>query len=425
MRSGGRWYTQLHWQIFIAMGVGAAVGGLGGESVVPGIGWMGMLFVRLLKMIIIPLIIFSIISGVSSVAHGGRLGRMFGKTFGYYVLSSLLAILVGLVLVNVIRPGRGANLVDATSSTLPTLETATSPLEIINQIIPDNVVSALAHADMLSVIFFCILFGAAVAALPESPRRALSGFFDAGFEAMMRLTGWIIRLAPIGVFGLIVRMVGQTGFSSFKALGLYMLTIAAGLTIHMFVILPLLLIVLGRINPRVHFRNMLEPLAVAFSTASSGATLPVTLRTVEEKVGVSNRVSSFVLPMGATINMDGTALYECAGVLFIAQVLGLGLGIHQQVVVVLTALLASIGAAAVPSAGLVIIFLVLESVGLRGPEVNAVVGAMLAIDRPLDMFRTSVNVFSDSCGAAIIARSEGETGVDAGVSGGPATPQPH
>jgi Na+/H+-dicarboxylate symporter len=224
------------------------------------------------------------------------------------------------------------------------------------------------------------------------------------------------------VFGLIVRMVGTTGFASFKALGLYMLTIAIALTIHMFVILPLLLILLGRINPRVHFRNMLEPLAVAFSTASSGATLPVTLRTVEKKVGVSNRISSFVLPMGATINMDGTALYECAGVLFIAQVLGFDLGIGQQMVVVLTALLASIGAAAVPSAGLVIIFLVLESVGLHGPEVNAIVGAMLAIDRPLDMYRTAVNVFSDSCGAAIIARSEGETTVDNAEITAPATP---
>jgi Na+/H+-dicarboxylate symporter len=157
---------------------------------------------------------------------------------------------------------------------------------------------------------------------------------------------------------------------------------------------------------------MVEPLTMAFSTASSAATLPVTLRTVEEKVGVSNRTSSFVLPLGATVNMDGTALYECAGVLFIAQVLGADLSTTQQMVVVLTALLASIGAAAVPSAGLVVIFLVLESVHLRGPEVDAIVGAMLAIDRPLDMFRTSVNVFSDSCGAAIIARSEGESGVD-------------
>jgi Na+/H+-dicarboxylate symporter len=218
---------------------------------------------------------------------------------------------------------------------------------------------------------------------------------------------------PLGVFGLITRVVAQSGLESFKALGLYMMTIALGLSVHLFITLPLLLKLLGRINPRIHFRNMAEPLALAFSTSSSAATLPVTLRTVEEDVGVSNRVSSFVLPMGATVNMDGTALYECAGVLFIAQVLGADLGLFQQLMVVLTALLASIGAAAVPSAGLVIIFIVLEAVNLRGPEVNLIVGAMLAVDRPLDMFRTAVNVFSDSCGAAIIARSEGETQVDA------------
>ncbi|HEU4364562.1 MAG TPA: dicarboxylate/amino acid:cation symporter [Candidatus Krumholzibacteria bacterium] len=415
MRNGGPWYRQLHWQIFIAMALGAAVGAVGGESVVPSVSWLGTLFIRLLKMIIVPLIIFSIISGVASVAESGRLGRLFARTFGYYMLSSLLAILVGLALVNIIQPGTGANLVDATSAELPQLETPSSVLDIINQIIPENVVAALARPDMLAVIFFCILFGAAIAALPESPRRAISGFFDSGFQAMMKLTGWIIALAPLGVFGLIARMVGETGFASFRALGLYMVTIAVALTIHLFVVLPLLLLLLGRIDPRVHFRNMMEPLAVAFSTSSSGATLPVTLRTVEEKVGVSNRISSFVLPMGATVNMDGTALYECAGVLFISQVLGFELGVGQQLVVVLTALLASVGAAAVPSAGLVIIFLVLESVGLRGPEVNAIVGMMLAIDRPLDMYRTAVNVYSDSCGAAIIARGEGETGVDVGV----------
>lgn len=406
-----RWVTKLHWQIFIAMALGAAAGAIGGEALAGHVGWLGGVFVRLLKMIIIPLVMFSIISGVSSVGGAG-LGRLFGKTLGYYVLSSLLAILAGLVLVNLIKPGRGANLVDVQGKELPELQTPGSPIELLNQIIPENVVEALARADMLSIIFFCILFGAALASMPENVRRPMRDFFDTGFQVMMRLTGWIIRMAPIGVFALIANMVGTAGFATFKALGLYMSTVAAGLAIHMFITLPLLLILLGRINPRVHFRNMLEPLALAFSTASSGATLPVTLRAVESKVGVSNRVSSFVLPMGATLNMDGTALYECAGVLFISQVLGFQLGIEQQAVVVLTALLASIGAAAVPSAGLVIIFLVLDSVGLHGPEVNAIVGVMLAIDRPLDMFRTSVNVLSDSVGAAIIARSEGETTVD-------------
>jgi Na+/H+-dicarboxylate symporter len=220
-------------------------------------------------------------------------------------------------------------------------------------------------------------------------------------------------IAPLGVFALIAKVVGTTGFDAFRALGLYMLTIASALTVHLFLVLPLLLLVLGRIDPRIHCRNMMAPLTMAFSTSSSAATLPVTLRTVENKVGVSNRVSSFVLPMGATVNMDGTALYECCGVIFIAQVLGVDLSVTQQLAVVLTALLASIGAAAVPSAGLVIIFLVLEAVNLRGAEVDLIVGTMLAIDRPLDMYRTAVNVFSDSCGAAIIARSEGEAGVDA------------
>ncbi len=230
---------------------------------------------------------------------------------------------------------------------------------------------------------------------------------------MMRLTSGIIKFLPIGVFALITKMVATTGFDAFKALALYAATIASGLTIHLLITLPVLLIVLGRIAPRIHFANMREPLLIAFSTSSSGATLPVTLNTVEKNVGVSNKVASFVLPMGATVNMDGTAIFECVGALFIAQVLGFELTLMQQGVVVITALLASIGAAAVPSAGLVVIFIVLEAIGLKGPDVNLIVGSMLAIDRPLDMYRTAVNVFSDSCGAAIIARSEGETDVDA------------
>ena len=229
---------------------------------------------------------------------------------------------------------------------------------------------------------------------------------------MMRLTSGIIKFLPIGVFALITWMVGTTGFDAFGSLALYALTIGSGVTFHLLVSLPVLLLLLGRISPRIHFANMREPLLIAFSTSSSGATLPVTMRAVEEKVGVSNKVASFVLPMGATVNMDGTAVFECAGALFIAQMLGFDLTIAQQAVVVLTALLASVGAAAVPSAGLVVIFVVLEAIGLRGPDVNVIVGSMLAIDRPLDMFRTAVNVFSDSCGAAIIARSEGETNVD-------------
>jgi proton glutamate symport protein len=409
------WYRQLHWQVLVAMALGALTAVLFGRPAADAIGWIGDLFMKLLRMVIVPLVLTSIISGVASVGGGRALGRLFSKTLGYYVLSSLLAVLVGLFMVNVIHPGAGANMVDTTQP-LPTLETPTTPVQLILDIVPDNVVQAAATADMLALIFFCIVFGAAINGLPEGTRLAVVELFDALFQTMMRLTTGIIRFLPIGVFALITRMVGTTGFEAFAPLALYAVTLASGLTVHLFITLPVLLIVLGRISPRVHFANVREPLLIAFSTSSSGATLPVTLDSVEHKVGVSNKVASFVLPMGATVNMDGTALFECAGALFITQVLGFHLSVLDQMIVVITALLASIGAAAIPSAGLVVIFIVLNSIGLAGPQVNAIVGSMLAIDRPLDMYRTAVNVFSDSCGAAIIARSEGEAGVDTDIT---------
>lgn len=409
------WYWQLHWQVLMAMVLGGLTGLIFGEPVADAIGWIGDLFMKLLRMIIVPLVVTSIISGVASLGGGADIGRLFSKTLGYYMLSSLLAVLVGLFFVNLIRPGVGTNMAGAARSELPELATPGSPVDLLLDIVPNNVFAAAAGADMLAIIFFAIVFGASIAVLPLQSRTLLTDIFGALFEVMMRMTSGIILFLPIGVFALIARMVATTGFEAFGALALYMVTIASGLTVHLFVSLPLLLMVLGRISPKIHFANMREALLVAFSTSSSGATLPVTLAVVEKKVGVSNRVASFTLPMGATVNMDGTALFECAGALFIAQVLGFQLGPLEQAVVVLTALLASIGAAAIPSAGLVVIFIVLEAINLRGPEVNLIVGSMLAIDRPLDMYRTVVNVFSDSCGAAIIARSEGETAVDAEI----------
>ncbi len=409
------WYRQLHWQVLVAMGLGALTGTIFGVPAADQVGWIGDLFMKLLRMIIVPLVLTSIISGVASVGGGRDIGRLFGKTLGYYALSSLLAALTGLFFVNLIRPGRDATLAPTGEGQLPELATPSSPVELILDIVPENVFQAAAAADMLAIIFFCIVFGAAISALPEKTRDPVIQLFDALFHTMMRLTSGIIKFLPIGVFALITRMVGTTGFDAFRSFALYALTIGSGLTFHLLVSLPILLILIGRISPRIHFANMREPLLIAFSTSSSGATLPVTIRAVEEKVGTSNKVASFVLPMGATVNMDGTAVFECAGALFIAQMLGFDLTIAQQGVVVLTALLASVGAAAVPSAGLVVIFVVLEAIGLRGPDVNVIVGSMLAIDRPLDMFRTAVNVFSDSCGAAIVARSEGETDVDTEV----------
>jgi len=226
---------------------------------------------------------------------------------------------------------------------------------------------------------------------------------------MMKLTQGVIMFLPLGVFGLISQAVASTGFELFRAVGWYLVTIATGLTLHLFVVLPLVFWLLTRINPLRHFKAIASAMATAFSTSSSGATLPVTMDCVENRAGVSNKVTSFVLPLGATINMDGTALYECAGVLFISQALGFDLSFTQQLIVVITAFLASVGAAAIPSAGLVMIFIVLDAVGLGNhPQAAIIVGTMLAVDRPLDMFRTVVNVTSDTMGAVIIAKSEGE-----------------
>jgi len=369
---------------------------------------VGDIFMRLLKMIVVPLIMTSIITGVAGIGDSRSLGRLGAKTFAYYITTSVLAITIGLSLANLIQPGSGIHVPQDQAFDPSQLQSAGSVSDILIRIIPINPFSAAATGDILGVIFFSILFGFSITKLPEKYSATLLGFFQAAFQGMMVLTQSIIKLAPIGVFGLMSRAVSSMGTDLFAAVGWYMLTIATGLLFHFLVVLPLLFYVTTRRNPLDHYRAMLAVMAMAFSTSSSSATLPVNLDAVEKKAGVSNKVTSFVLPMGATINMDGTALYECAGVLFIAQALGIPLDFGQQLVVVITALLASIGAAGVPSAGLVMIFIVLEAVNITTPAAYVLVGVMLAVDRPLDMFRTVVNTTSDSVGAVVIAHSEGE-----------------
>lgn len=397
------------------MAVGLVLGFAFGRPASSAVGWMGTLFLRALRMVIVPLVLVTLSGGVASIGTGRELGRLGLKTLGYYALSSLLAILVGLAVINVVQPGVGAR-IDLPARDVPEVLRPSGIggvlLRLAEDLIPENPVGAMADGQMLGVIGFSLLLGVAVAHLPERKRRGARRFLDVAAEVMMLLTGWVIRLAPLGVLGLITTAAGEAGLDAFRALAKYLIAVAVGLLIHLFVVLPILLRLLGGIRPGVHFRNMVEAMVTAFSTSSSQATLPVTMRCVREKAGVSGRLTSFVLPMGATVNMDGTALYECAAVIFIAQILGFPLDLGQQLVIVVTAFAASVGTAAVPSAGLVMIFIVLEAVGLRGPQVDILVGTLLAVDRPLDMLRTVVNVFSDSCGAAIVARSEGETGVD-------------
>lgn len=372
---------------------------------------LGTIFMRLLKMVIVPLIFSSITFGVASIADTGSLGRIGVKTLLYYVVTSIFAILTGLFLANIIHPGDGVALPASITAFEPgQLQTDTSLLDIFIRMIPTNPVFAMGDGDMLGLIFFSIVLGFTITRVPDAPKSYMITFFDHFFQVMMKMTHGIILLAPLGVFGLMTNAIATTGFNLFNAVGLYVVTIFLGVSIHLWVTLPLVFFILTRINPLHHFRAMAPALVMAFSSSSSGATLPVTMDSVENSAGISNRISSFVLPLGATINMDGTALYECAGVLFIAQVLGIDLSFNQQLTVVITAFLASVGTAAIPSAGLVMIFVVLEAVGLSGnPAVAFIVGTMLAVDRPLDMYRTVTNVFSDSVGAAIIAKSEHET----------------
>ena len=407
---------KLHWQVLIAMVVGCILGttfkSFDSISSINPIYQMitlfGTLFVRLLKMIMVPLIFTSIILGVSSIGSGKKVGRIGIKTLIYYLCTSLLAIITGLLLSNLIKPGVGANIIENTNFDPSRIQTPGSTLDILIRMIPTNPFQALASGDMLGIIFFAIFFGVALNMIKDDKSKLLKNIIDSIFTVIMKVTQIIISFAPIGVAGLMTKTVYTSGLGIFVNLAKYMLTIILGLSIHLFFILPLIIFLFVRVNPIVHFKAMASAMLTAFSTSSSSATLPVTMKCVRENAGVSNEISSFVLPMGATVNMDGTALYECAGVLFIAQVLGVSMGLDQQLVIVITALLASIGAAGIPSAGLVMIFIVTSAVGLTDPQVGIIVGAMLAIDRPLDMFRTMVNVTSDSIGSAVIAKSEGE-----------------
>jgi Na+/H+-dicarboxylate symporter len=398
---GGGWYRELHWQILIGLAAGVVAGWLLGDRV-SYLAPVGDAFLRLLRMIIVPLVVTSLVVGTTGIGDVTRVGRLGGRAAVYYVASSGAAILTGLVAVNLIRPGVGAQL---PLSEVPEQLAggAGSVGDLLLRIIPQNPIASMAEGDMLGVIFFALMLGIFMNTLPRQQRDTLVGFFTAFFSLMMRITDFIIRLAPIGVFALMATVVGTVGLEVFGPLLRYMLTVVVSLGIHAFVTLPLVLAVVARVRPSDYARAVSPAVLTAFSSASSSATLPLTMDCVEKRAGVSNEVTSFVLPLGATINMDGTALYECVAAIFIAQVYGIELSIGQQVLVFFTALLASIGAAGIPMAGLVMIAVVLRAVGLPLEGV----GLIIAVDRILDMFRTAVNVWSDTVGCAVVARWEG------------------
>lgn len=424
----------LHWQILIAIIAAGIAGGLvstettiAGVSVVGVFDFIGTMFLNALKMLIVPLITSSIIVGVAGIGSSGNLGRLGGKTLAFYALTTLLAILVGLFLINAVNPGvvDGKPIGDQLALTEDTENVAErvrgrgvgDVVQVFQRMVPVNIVQAAADGQMLGLIFFSLLFGYFLTRLPEKSRETMESFWEGVFGIMMDITNLVMKFAPIGVFGLVAETVAKTGFEAAKPLFVFSLVVLAALVVHTVVTLPLLLRLVG-VRPYRVLGAMSPAMLTAFSTSSSSATLPVTMDCVEKQVGVSGRVSSFVLPLGATVNMNGTALYECTAAMFLAQAYGLELTFGVQFSIVVIALLTSIGVAGVPSASLVAIAIILAAIGL---PVEAI-GVLMVFDRVLDMARTAVNIFGDACCATIVARLEGEETKVAGAPMGAVRP---
>ncbi|HWQ95231.1 MAG TPA: dicarboxylate/amino acid:cation symporter, partial [Gammaproteobacteria bacterium] len=396
---------KLHWQILIALLLALLAGSLSGKQAgVLGVsfyavyGFIGDLFLNALKMLIVPLIVSSLITAMASIGSVGAFGRIGVKTLVYFLSTTLIAVLLGLALVNLTTPGLidgqpAKELIGLSEDTAAVTEQVQgkSAQDLVNlflRMIPANVVAAAVEGEMLGLIFFSLLFGYFITRIPKRNGEVLLSFWQGVFEVMMRITDWVMRFAPLGVFALVAKVAAATGLAAIQPLLMFFFTVLLGLAIHFFGVLPLLVKLLGRVSPVAHYRAMAPALFTAFSTASSSATLPLTLECLEKNARVSNRVTGFVAPLGATVNMDGTALYECVAVLFIAQAYGVELNLATQSLVVVLALLTSIGVAGIPAASLVAIVVILSAVGLPAEGI----GLILAVDRLLDMCRTTVNV---------------------------------
>ncbi|MEW6359796.1 MAG: dicarboxylate/amino acid:cation symporter [Planctomycetota bacterium] len=401
---------KLHTQILMAIILGAIVG-----AAAPGaaqyLSFLGDIFMAALKMIIAPLIFASILVGTANMGKATTLGAIAAKTFAYYLVTTFMAVFLGLVLVNAIRPGalpeehktQARQLAEPRRHVHEPMTVGDFLHKQIDKVL-QNPFTALAETNVLAIIFFSLFLGIVLAAMGERGKPVVE-VMNSFNDAMLKMTHIIMLYAPVGVFALMADTISQKGLEAIVRLGWYMATVLVGLAIHGAIVLPLFLLLLARVNPWQYFNHLKEALLVSFSTASSNATLPVTMSCVEEKAGISNRVAGFVLPLGATVNMDGTALYEAVAALFIAQFHGIELDAGQQVIIFLTATLAAVGAAGIPSAGTVTMVMVLQAVDLP----VAGIGMILAVDRILDMCRTTINVWGDAVGAAVIARSEGET----------------
>jgi len=376
----------------------------------------GRIFIALLKMLGVPLVFVSLVCGAASLGDTGSVGRLGGKTIGLYLVTTAVEVSLAMLIALTTDPGLGGESASGMASA-STFEPKTAPSvkDTFVNVVPSNPIAAMADGKMLQVILFALLFGLALSKAGASGEK-LRGFFSDLNDVMMRLISMIIALTPIGVFCLMTQLGATLGLAEIAKVAMYFATIVIALLVHASLVYPLLLKTLTGLNPLVFLRKMREALLVAFSTSSSGATLPVTLRTVEHKLGVQNNVASFAVPLGATINMDGTAIMQGVATVFIAQFYGIDLGLSALLTVVLTATLASIGTAAVPGVGLITLTLVLDQVGLPVEGIALIIG----VDRLLDMLRTAVNVTGDATVATIVASSEGQ--LDREVFGAPEAP---
>jgi len=412
---------KLHHQIFIAMLGGALVGSLTNETstlfgvpVLAGYDLVGSLFINALKMVVVPLIVTAIINGMTSVGDGQNLGRMGLKTVALYMTTTVVAVTIGLVTVNLFSPGvidgqPARDLLGLASDTEAVLagiegRGAGDFTQILMQMLPPNLIAAAAEGQMLGLIVFALLFGYFLRTERNDAGRSLRDLIEGIYQVVMKITMLVIRFTPLGVFALIAATVTRTGLDAIEPLAWFFASVVVALTLHAFVFMPALVFFLARRSPLRHIQAMTPALLTAFSSASSAATLPLTMECVQNRAGVSQRSSSFVLPLGATVNMDGTALYECVAAMFIAQAYGMDLSLATQFMIVLTAVLTSIGVASIPAASLVAITVILATIGLPAEAI----GLILVTDRLLDMFRTAVNVWGDSVVTVLLARSEGE-----------------
>ena len=420
------WYRQPHWRILVALALGLVYGVVAATA-----GWreftadwvapFGTIFLRLLLLIAVPLVLASLITGIASLSDLKKLSRIGGKTIGIYIGTTLIALIIGLTLVNLLQPG--ARVPDSVSAELQEqyqddatqrelqAESASErrPLQPLVDIVPDNIFgAATSNRNMLNMVFIAFLFGTALILIPKEQAGPLLALFASVNAVIIKIVELVIVMAPLGVFALIADTVtgvaGEDAVELITALGFYAVTVLLGLAIQMLVTYPLLLRLFTPVTRKVFFPGIAQAQLVAFSTSSSAATLPVTMRSVQDNLGVSEEVSSFVLPLGATINMDGTALYQAVAAVFIAQTLGIELDLGAQMTIIVMALLASIGTAAVPSAGVVMLIIILEAVGVPVGGIALILGP----DRILDMCRTATNITGDATVATIVAASENQ-----------------